>query len=202
MNQLIEYLKELAPLITAVSVFLAALGIWINRLMAQSAFENQLAKEYRELIREIPVDVLIGKKGFTSRNLRAQDQRARENIFNYLDLCNEQVYLRRKGRIRSSTWKEWSSGMRDNLRLPMFEHVWIEIKDGQRPVFTELQTAEHERFENDPFFWWMKGHNHVEETVTRLRKERLLSSREKPIGGDTVQSRVVAVGDRRRRAPK
>jgi hypothetical protein len=48
---------------------------------------------------ELPGNVLIGEPVEESDR-----SKVRELIFNYLDLANEQVYLRAKGRISIHTW--------------------------------------------------------------------------------------------------
>lgn len=152
MIALMALLNEFAPLATGFGVLLAAWAIWLRRSLAQSSFEDALAKEYRELIRAIPVDVLLGKN---FREVAPGDkcESVRETIFNYLDLCNEQIYLRKKGRIRRSTWQEWAEGMSLNLKLPMFLEVWEEVKSTAPGMFSELQIAESEGFRTDPGFW-------------------------------------------------
>ena len=105
MHQLIELAQEYASLITAVGVLVATWQLWLSRSLAQSSFEDSLVKEYRDLIRRIPVDVLIGRSFDREVAGRAYSE-LRELIFNYLDLTNEQVYLRMNRRVRRSTWRE------------------------------------------------------------------------------------------------
>ena len=152
MTTIIALLNEFSPLATAIGVLLAARAIGQRRSLAQSSFEDGLVKEYRELIRAIPVDVLLGKH---FREIASRDKResVRETIFNYLDLCNEQIYLRKKRRIRRSTWQEWAVGISLNLKLPMFLEVWEEVKSTEARMFADLQIAESEGFKSDPGFW-------------------------------------------------
>ena len=53
--------NTIASLATAVGVGIAAWQIWENRKLAQTTFEDSLDKQYRSLVMQIPVDVLIGK---------------------------------------------------------------------------------------------------------------------------------------------
>lgn len=53
--------NTIASLATAVGVGIAAWQIWESRKLAQTTFEDSLDKQYRSLVMQIPVDVLIGK---------------------------------------------------------------------------------------------------------------------------------------------
>jgi len=150
---LIDLAQEYASLVTAVGVIVATTQLWLSRSSAQSSFEDSLAKEYRELIRLVPVDVLLGRE--FDRELAGSNYNAvRELIFNYLDLTNEQVFLRKKRRVRKSTWHEWADGIRTNLRLPLFKSVWDEIKKESPEMFSELRELERSGFERDPWCWY------------------------------------------------
>ncbi len=136
---------------SVVTAFLVAIAVWqlcLTRKLAQSSFEDSLNKEYRSLAMEIPVDVLLGKK--------VSDDafpRIREHIYNYIDLCNEQVFLRKKDRITTATWWEWAEGIRSNLEKPTFLRVWSEIKEASPEVFKELRQVEASEFRQDPKSW-------------------------------------------------
>ena len=130
-----------------VGVFIAVWQIWESRKIAQTSFENGLNQEYRELVRDIPMDVLIGKP-FKDKN-----DGLREIIYNYLDLCNEQTYLRQIKRISKSRWKDWNEGIRDNLSKPAFKEVWDEIKEMAPTTFTALDSLEKSEFKIDPAKW-------------------------------------------------
>ena len=92
----------------------------------------------------IPVDALIGEP------INVKKDELREIIYNYLDLCNEQTYLRQKKRIGKNRWKEWNDGIRDNLSKPAFKEVWDEIKDKAPNTFTALELLEKGEFKIDP----------------------------------------------------
>jgi len=145
---MIEKFTDISNVVTACGVLLAAWSLWMARSLSQSSFEDGLAKEYRELVRDIPVDVLLGREVEPEKAIKV-----RELVFNYLDLTNEQAYLRCKGRIRKSTWYEWAEGARFNLSLPMFHAVWEEVKQEAPDMFTELRRLEAENFEVDPRCW-------------------------------------------------
>ena len=133
---------------TATAVLVAAWQIRESRKYSVTAFEDSLDKQYREIIMQIPVDALIGK------NITPKDHAyARENVFNYLDLCNEQIYLRRKKRISKSRWVDWNEGIKGNLQKPIFQEVWAEVKKEAPGEFTDLTKLESNSFDSDPAQW-------------------------------------------------
>jgi hypothetical protein len=90
---------------------------------------------------QIPVDALLG------RAIPDDERRkVREIIYNYLDLCNEQAYLRNKGRITDARWNEWKQGMENNIKKPAFKDVWDEVKGEAPETFTSLKELEDNNF--------------------------------------------------------
>ena len=83
-------LNTIASIATAVGVAVAAWQIWASRKLAQTSFEGSLDQQYRKLVMQIPVDALLGRHVSSEKK-----QEVREIIYNYLDLCNEQAYLRK-----------------------------------------------------------------------------------------------------------
>ncbi|ENG7031929.1 hypothetical protein ABU905_004545, partial [Vibrio parahaemolyticus] len=76
----------ISVVITAIGVLFALKQLKVTQNIAQTEFENSIDQQYRQIIQNIPVDILIGKEHIAQGDVR-------ELIFNYLDLCNEQIYL-------------------------------------------------------------------------------------------------------------
>ncbi|HXU93836.1 MAG TPA: hypothetical protein VFP33_09295 [Gallionella sp.] len=140
--------------ITAISTFGAAVGVWYarqqlisSRGLAQLQFEDSLAKEYREIANRIPTKALLGSDLSDDEYAKAFD-----DIFHYIDLSNEQVYLRIRGRIGNDVWENWRDGIKTNLSLPTFRRAWSEIKE-KSGSFQELRRLEKEEFKLDPCEW-------------------------------------------------
>lgn len=144
----LETLSTLAPIATFFGVLLAVRQLWLTKQQAITTFEDQLAAEYRQLARLIPVPVFMNEQPSSeeSRNIR-------EYIYNYIDLSNEQIFLRKIGRIRKNTWEYWQEGIKANLDRAMFKSLWNELKDKAPELFTELQELEKRNFVSDPFTW-------------------------------------------------
>jgi hypothetical protein len=140
--------NSLVSIATAVGVLIAAFQLRTSSKIAQSEFEDSIDQQYRDLARGIPVDALIGKS--VSEEKR---ELTRELIYNYLDLCNEQIFLRRKDRIRNDTWVDWCTGIESNLSKEEFAKVWLEVKTESPKTFTFLERLEKDKFIGDPLKW-------------------------------------------------
>jgi len=140
--------NSIVSIFTAIGVLVAAFQLRVSSKIAQSEFEDSIDQQYRELAKGIPVDALIGK---TVSNDKVE--LTRELIYNYLDLCNEQIFLRKKKRVRKDTWVDWCSGIESNLSKSEFKKVWSEIKLESPKTFTFLEKLEKSNFKEDPIKW-------------------------------------------------
>ena len=146
--EIYEITRVVASIATAVGVAIAAWQIRRNAEQTRTSFEDSLNKEYRELMRPIPLKALVGDS-VTAEEVEA----AGEAIYNYLDFCNQQIYLRKQKRIRKATWLEWQEGMKINLELPLFAEVAEKVFAKLPYIFSELQKLQESGFEADPAEW-------------------------------------------------
>lgn len=140
-------IETVAHMATAIGVAVAAWHVGETRKQAATSFEDGLAKEYRELAQRLPVDALLGDPVPD-----AEYQEAFDGFYRYIDLCNEQVFLRQMRRLREETWMDWCQGIQSNLRKPAFARAWEEIKQ-RTSSFAELRRLEASGFKADPAFW-------------------------------------------------
>lgn len=108
-----EWVSAGASTFAAAGVFFAFSQLRIAKNIAQLQFEDSLAKEYRELASRIPTKALLGQE-----LLETEYQESFDEFYRYIDLSNEQVSLRQRGRISEAVWKSWCSGIQANLSLP------------------------------------------------------------------------------------
>ncbi|MEO6051998.1 MAG: hypothetical protein ABIP78_11800, partial [Pyrinomonadaceae bacterium] len=90
----IEVITLAASIATTIGVFGAFYQIRKSGLLYRTQFEDSLAREYRELMQNLPVKALLGKA--LSEDEFAD---ARKYLFHYFSLTNDQIFLRSKGRI-------------------------------------------------------------------------------------------------------
>jgi hypothetical protein len=134
-----------APIFTAMGVCFAAYQFWQTAKQNKTRFEDDLMREYRDLINKIPVKALLGKE-LTDDEFSA----AYSAHYHYLDLTNEEVFLRQKNRITRETWEYWCDGIKSNLSRPSFKKAWDQIR-ATVPEFTELRRLEQSEFTEDPY---------------------------------------------------
>ena len=69
-----------------------------------------------------PAALLGGEPGSDDPSRWPENELA--GFLHYIDLCNEQVYLRDTHRVSKRTWSDWLDGMRHTLELPYFRRAW------------------------------------------------------------------------------
>lgn len=110
--------NDVAALATAFGILLAAVGLWMQADTARASFEDEFTREYRTIMRNIPTKALLGAE------LTPDERRETfQHFYHYFDLCNEQIYKKRK--ISPATWRDWEDGIRGNLeRKTEFKQAW------------------------------------------------------------------------------
>lgn len=154
MSNATDIVSATAAVVSAIATCIAAAGVWYarrqlktSREIAQLEFEDALSKEYRELANKIKTKALLGDD-----LTEAEFQDAFDEIFHYVDLSNEQVNLRQRGRVNEEVWKNWCQGIENNLALPAFARAWTDIKQ-RSTSFQDLRRLEGEKFITDPKNW-------------------------------------------------
>lgn len=145
---LFECISSVGSLATAAAFVVAAWQLYENRQQARTQFEDGLSKEYRDLIQSVPVKALLGA-ALTDEEFAA----AYDELYRYVDLSNEQVFLRQQERVSKEAWINWAAGMKSNLGLPAFRRAWEEIKAQAPDSFAELRRLEAAGFIGDPAKW-------------------------------------------------
>ena len=138
---------DVAAIATVAGLILAVWRVRELEKVRQAQFEDSLDKEYRKIIMEVPMGVLLGK------TVEGDNPELRELLYNYLDLSNEQIYLRKIGRVGYKRWTGWRDGIEYNLSLPEFAEVWEEVKQEAPGTFTWLERLEEKDFGIDPIKW-------------------------------------------------
>jgi hypothetical protein len=133
---------------TAIAVLIAAWQLRRGTVQARTDFEDDLSREYRELARSIPVNALLGRE-----LPEPEFEEALPALYRYVDLSNEQVFLRMQGRICRATWNNWLDGIRSNFERPAFAMAWSRVKTNAKGSFSELRKLEDGQFKEDPRRW-------------------------------------------------
>jgi hypothetical protein len=134
MGSPLEFVSVAASVATALGVFLAAGQLYLTSRQAVTQFEDQLAGQYREVARRLPLEALLGETLDEDTH-----QRALSDFYDYFDLSNEQAFLKKQGRISPTTWANWLEGIHQNLRRPAFARAWQEVRERAPDSFNELR---------------------------------------------------------------
>jgi hypothetical protein len=141
-------IQDIASIATAVGVFFAAFQLFHTRARAITTFEDSLANEYREIIDRLPTEAILGETLTPDAQLKHL-----HDFYSYLDLTNNQVFLRKIRRISKKTWRFWADGMKTNLARPAFAAAWADISRRAGGDFSEFRRLVAEGFKTDPRAW-------------------------------------------------
>ena len=133
---------------TAAAVFIAAWQVRKNTQQARIDFEDDLSRETVSWLECIPVKIFLGEELG-----EMEFEQSFPRLYQYIDLSNEQIFLRMNGRISKATWINWVDGMKSNLNRTAFSQAWARIKEGSHGSFAELKRLEESEFKNDPRSW-------------------------------------------------
>ena len=84
----------MTEIFTAIGVCVAAWQLWMAHRQSVTTFEDSFAREYRELAATLPTKALLGEPLSEDEHQQYFDE-----FYHYFDLCNEQVFLKKRGRI-------------------------------------------------------------------------------------------------------
>ncbi|MFL6197754.1 MAG: hypothetical protein ACJ76J_01120 [Thermoanaerobaculia bacterium] len=144
----IDLSAAIGSVATALGVFAAVLQIRESKRQAVTAFEDSMSSQYRDLVQRIPVEALLGE------NLEEPVYRENLNEFyHYIDLTNEQIFLRARDRITPETWQNWCDGIRTILAKPAFARAWQEVSQRSPGSFEELRRLIDSGYTEDPVKW-------------------------------------------------
>jgi len=90
---------------------------------AQTSFEDDLSREYREIVASLPV-LAFYVDGRTDGSPSMEEMRV---FYRYFDLSNQQLFLGEKKRVSRAVLEDWKEGIAGNMRLPLFAAAWQEL---------------------------------------------------------------------------
>ncbi len=132
--------RTIAAVIAAGSVVIAMLALRANREQARTAFEDALAREYRDIAGALP------RSAFYMHRVAELNDAEMQAMFRYFDLSNEQLRLIDEGRIRAQTAEVWTAGIEGLLRFDTFAAAWSQLRpELPEDFFTSLASLLRER---------------------------------------------------------
>ncbi|KQC08027.1 MAG: hypothetical protein APR54_05160 [Candidatus Cloacimonas sp. SDB] len=159
-----ELIQTIAATATAIGIFIAVIQLIYSYGHSITRFEDEVSKEYREIIKPIPTEAILGEELSDD-----EFKKHLESIFSYIDLSNEEIFLRQRGRVSRKTWDYWRSGILSNMKKPVFKKAWDIIieankKHPDNKTFAELEyLLEPENVQKDPRKWGKVDFDQIQE---------------------------------------
>jgi hypothetical protein len=131
---ILQTISSLTGIATTTSLIIAYRQWRLATRNTQTAFEDTMAREYRQVANRLPLKALLGQP-----LNEAERDAALPQFFWYFDLTNEQAFMRRHGRISDETWVLWREGILTTLERPAFADAWSVISAANPDAFRDLR---------------------------------------------------------------
>lgn len=146
----VDYVSLVISGVTALSIFAAAVQIVAQSRQMHRDFEALYVGRYWSLM---DLRSMKFTRGGTPR------RKDIEVIHRYLQLCEDQIDLRKRGRVTTNTWHFWEQSIRAQVSSPHYKLTLRGSMDDEYPSLRWLMKSEKNR---DPLPWgkwkrWRKG---------------------------------------------
>lgn len=135
-------IQNIAAVVTAVGVLLAALSIRASQRQRLRSFEAFYVERYWSLMDSLSLEAIKLDPNYE------RDDSDEKAVRSYIRLCEDECELRKKGWIADATWKIWTEGMKDQLLREPFVQIWKEVKEQhgatQYRLLQELERSDWE----------------------------------------------------------
>jgi hypothetical protein len=136
--RIIQAFASISTVVTAFLVYLAWKQIKLLKEQATTTFEDGFTQHYRQIMESIPTNIWLGSALETLDEER--QNRCRDAIYRYIDLCQDEVVLHAKKRIANATWIEWEAGIKTYMTmLPAFKQVGGAVNEKRPESFKEMR---------------------------------------------------------------
>lgn len=112
---------DAASVATAVGSLAITGQLVLARRQLRAGFERTFVDRYEGIIARVPLPVILGEVTTTHSETT---QRA---FYDYFELCEEELYFRKTGRVSKDTWADWWEGMALHFERPAFGEAWREL---------------------------------------------------------------------------
>ena len=119
-----DLITSIANVAAAVGVVVVIFQLALARRQMRAGFERSFVDKYERIIERVPLAMLLGDDVDVDRSEKVQ-----RAFFDYFELCEEELYFRRVGKVSSATWQEWWEGISLHFRRPAFIQGWESLKD-------------------------------------------------------------------------
>jgi hypothetical protein len=128
---LIDIVSLVVQCITSMAILLAAWQILFHARQMHRDLEMQYVKQFWTIFANTSTNWRL--TNFRGKPETDSDRRA---IVDYLQLCEDEVELRRSARVTDSTWILWASAISSMMKLPPFRDV---LDQADAELYPELR---------------------------------------------------------------
>ena len=164
----VEILTLAANGATALGVAVAAWQLRMSKSQARTDFEDGLTSHFRDILKDIPAPILLGEVVAIDKS-----EPGFIHLYRYIDLCNEQIFLRMMKRVSKETWENWRDGIDGMMSLPGIQRAWRTVVDSGAGRFAELAAFGTRGRDEDPADW-------PEARIARRQRYRIVRRKQHP----------------------
>ncbi|MDQ0733087.1 hypothetical protein [Arthrobacter sp. B1I2] len=159
----VEIGAQFATIVTALAVFLALLQLTHGRTAKHRDFENLYVQRYWNLM-----DRFEGNP-WTATSVDDLVESDRSRVSAYLQLCEDELDLRRNGFISTKTWGIWVDGMKSQCARPAYKDALNVMEPAELPALRDfLDNGNDDPLKMNWFVkWWTGIGNTGREPATR-----------------------------------
>jgi hypothetical protein len=151
LDPLVSFIKQFG---TPISALVLAYQIWQRKRQFTTEFEDSLTDEYRDIVYEIPIEERLSNGESDGKD----SDHDIKDYYKYFDLTNQQIFLRKEGRVSKSTWESWREGIESNMQKESFDSAWEEInKKSDSKDLESLKRFLDNKTGGDPRLWLDPG---------------------------------------------
>lgn len=126
--------SSFAEIATAVAAFIAVVQLWLFMRQRKAEFELKFDARYEDCVRRLSLGALLDESEYDS-----SDEDARRALYDYFELCEQEVHYRIGRRITRKTWREWRDGIELNFAKPFFREGWDDLGAAAPSQFAEFR---------------------------------------------------------------
>lgn len=129
--QVVVAITEIAAVVVGAGAILLALKGVREQLWLMTFTEY--TKRYSDIVKDLPSEARRPQGNFDLTKLDPEQRdRVLNTMRNYLNLCSEEYFLAKRGRIDPETWGIWQAGISETLNLPWCRETWDAVRDEYR----------------------------------------------------------------------
>ena len=116
---MIAVVATVAQWATAIGAGFVAFQLWQTQRALRASYERTFVERYEQIIAHVLLAALL--EGRLPDTVTDTDPEVIERaFFDYFELCEEELYFRKLGRITRRTWADWWEGMALQFRNDAF----------------------------------------------------------------------------------